>query len=324
MTAVTEASRRSRSSRRKSSATRGGKKASKLRARTERLLGAEIAFIPSKEFSRRGVEEEFLADPPTCGEGAVGLAERDRRRLPPYIASLYGLELLTPVEERTLFRRMNYAKYRANALRSRLDPDAPDRKALNEIERLLAVAEADRERIVRCNLRLVVSIAKNFAGATALLDELISDGNMVLVRSVERFDYSRGFRFSTYATYAVRRALYRSVMRRRDDRRRCGSPDEDWMLDAVPEDFNEARATERLSPINDLLDHALADLNDREAYIIRQRFGLEGESRGKTFTELGRELGVCKERVRQIQVRAIEKLRGALPDSAELWLEDEV
>src|SRR5690606_31001568 len=142
------------------------------------------------------------------------LAKLTRQQLNLETRSLTEFELLPADEERDRFRRMNYWKYRAMVRRARIDPRDPDAEAVREVETLLKNAQELRDGLVQGNMRLVVSIAKEFADANNTLDELISEGAVTLMKAVDKFDYSRGYRFSTYATYAIRRNLYRFVVNR--------------------------------------------------------------------------------------------------------------
>src|SRR5262249_14679004 len=132
--------------------------------------------------------------------------------LPPYLASLYGdAPLLSREQEAHLFRKMNYLKYRAAKLREALDPARARTADLDEYERLQGEALAVKNQIIRANLRLVVSIAKKRVGTTNNFFELVSDGNMSLIRAVEKFDFARGFKFSTYASWAIMKNFARSI-----------------------------------------------------------------------------------------------------------------
>jgi RNA polymerase primary sigma factor len=116
--------------------------------------------------------------------------------LPRYLASLYiDGPVLNRQQERRLFRKMNYLKYLAVKLRESLEPLRARASDLDEIERLEAEALAVKNQIVRANLRLLVSIAKKYVTPFNNLFELISDGNLCLIRAVERFNFERGFRF---------------------------------------------------------------------------------------------------------------------------------
>src|SRR5690606_3874059 len=131
--------------------------------------------------------------------------------LPAYLTSLYDTPLLSAEQEVYLFRKMNYLKYKASRLRSQLDPHRPRPELIDQIEALYEEVVATKNQIIRANLRLVVSLAKSRVSDSHDFYTLISDGNMSLMRAVEKFDYSRGFKFSTYATWAVVKNFARSI-----------------------------------------------------------------------------------------------------------------
>ena len=120
--------------------------------------------------------------------------------------------------EAHLFRKMNYLKCLACRIRDRIDPDAPVTRDLDEVEQLQAKALSLKNRIVETHLRLVVSVAKKRVRAGYDLPERISDGTFALMQAVDRFDFARGNRFSTYATWAIINELARHD--RRESRRR--------------------------------------------------------------------------------------------------------
>jgi RNA polymerase primary sigma factor len=274
--------------------------------RARRILGAEIRYIPHPSFDDPGARDAILAPMP-----APDLAPAPRRAeapagLPPYLASLYHeVLLLSREQEAHLFRKMNYLKARAGRTRDRIDPDRPRTADLDEVERLLGEALDIRAQIVRANLRLVVSIAKRQPGPRDELFERVSDGNYVLLRAVERFDYSRGHKFSTYATWAIRNQFARDF--RGEARRRTQSllgHDED-LVDPRADDLErsdvEGRRHEACARLVDRLD-------DRERRIIVGRFGIGGAP-VRTLKQIGAELGITRERVRQLEARAQDKLR---------------
>jgi len=139
--------------------------------------------------------------------------------LPPYLASLYEAPLLTREQEQHLFRKMNYLKYQAQKLREKIDPAKAKTGELDKLEAMQEAALAVKNQLIRANLRLVVSIAKKRIGPSTDFFELISDGNMSLIRAVEKFDYSRGNKFSTYASWAIMKNYARTIpeeLNRRD------------------------------------------------------------------------------------------------------------
>lgn len=276
-----------------------------LHDRARQIVDREIDFIFNPAFDDASAEAELLAEP----EDSRPASARRPVGLPAYLASLYEVGLLSPADEVALFRKMNYLKFRANRLRVRLDPERPDRAAIVEYDRLLAAEKRIRNRIARSNLRLVVSIARTFADRDNPFDDLVSDGNLALLHAIAKFDYGRGFRFSTYATHAIRRAFYRQVRQkqRRSSRVTIGSPDL----------LNEAQDRPSLRPAADqeyrqfqrLLEEMPERLDERERAILTARFGLDGDEKGLTLHRVAKKLGICKERVRQLQNRAIDKLR---------------
>ncbi len=233
--------------------------------------------------------------------------------LPPYLASLYEVPLLTRTQEAHLFRKMNYLKYKAGQLREKLDSAQPKSTVMDQIEQLYAEAQATKNEIVRANLRLVVSIAKRHVGPAESFFELVSDGNISLMRAVEKFDYSRGFKFSTYASWAVIKNFARTIPdeHRYRDRFRTSQAEMFTATEDVRADFAEQEMLHdnRHSQVEKILN----SLDEREQRIIIRRFGLRGEQ-DLTLKECGAEMGVTKERIRQLEARALSKLRKAVEE----------
>ena len=131
--------------------------------------------------------------------------------LPPYLASLYEMPLLTREQEQHVFRKYNFLKYRAGKLREELDPAQPRAALMDEIESLYQQAIETKNEIARANLRLVVSIAKRHVTPDQNFFELVSDGNVSLLRAIEKFDFARGNKFSTYASWAIMKNFARTI-----------------------------------------------------------------------------------------------------------------
>ena len=276
-----------------------------------RIMELPLDFITNDVFSRvrsQKAEDRVLGPVP---ESELPLKKpRLPSGLPPYLASLYEVPLLTRKQEAHLFRKMNYLKYKAARLRGKLDAARPRRSLVSQIERLYDEAVSTKNQIIRANLRLVVSIAKRHVGPSQNFFELVSDGNMSLMRAVEKFDYARGNKFSTYATWAIMKNFARTIPdeHRQHDRFRTSSSE----MFATTEDDRtdqfeiEAAQTQREAKVAKMLEC----LDEREQKIIVRRFGLRhGEE--LTLKEVGAEMGVTKERIRQIEARALSKLRKA-------------
>src|SRR4028118_2150323 len=110
-----------------------------------------------------------------------------------------------------LFRKMNYLKHQANKCREKVDPSRAKTSELDAIERLQEESLAVKNQIIRSNLRLVVSIAKRHVGPSNNFFELVSDGNMSLIRAAAKLGYARGNKFSTYASWAIMKNFARTI-----------------------------------------------------------------------------------------------------------------
>jgi RNA polymerase primary sigma factor len=281
-----------------------------LRERRQRLFEREIDYIPCRQFLKADAERIASQPPP---DASVPLEQRSPEHasppgLTPYLASLYHTRLLSKDEEQFYFRRMNWLKFRAATLRGQLDRSRASLRQIEQIEGLLAEAETVKAILITSNLRLVVSIAKKFVDPNNLFEELVSEGNVALMRSVEKFNFALGNRFSTYATYAIQRHFFRISHRSRQLRKRFVTTDEAMKDRAADTEPTEYCSPEQIGVLKELFAGFLGDLEPRERQIVVARFGFDGKP-PRTFRELGVEMGVCKERIRQIQTRAMVKLR---------------
>ncbi len=284
--------------------------------------------------------------------------------LPLYLQEIGRVPLLSGSQEVELARAIERGNLAMERLRSG-EPLSPE--ALAELEADVADGEEARRRLVEANLRLVVSVARRYMNRGIPLPDLIQEGNMGLLRAVEKFDYQRGFKFSTYATWWIRQAvtraiadhartiripvhmvetinrLVRTLSRLQQQFGREPTPQEigeamemppervreimkilpqpisletpvgdeqdallsDFIEDEAALDLEEAAAR---SLLRDYMASVLTSLGPREQRVLQMRFGLEG---GKYYTlsEIGEELGVTRERIRQIEAKALRKLR---------------
>jgi RNA polymerase sigma factor (sigma-70 family) len=276
--------------------------------RARRMLDTKLEFINHESFGVGGLGAEILGPMPEPADGKGPRRPKAPKGLPPYLASLYEVPLLDREQEMYLFRKMNYLKYQANVLRAKVEPSRAKTSELDEIERLQEEALAVKNQVIRANLRLVVSIAKRHVGPSNNFFELVSDGNMSLIRAVEKFDFSRGNKFSTYASWAIMKNFARTIPEENYRRDRFVTGHEDMFEAAADNRTDEHEYESALKRMQDAVKGMLGRLDDRERKIIISRFGLGGASE-QTLEQLGRELGITKERVRQIESRAQDKLR---------------
>ncbi|MCA9194314.1 MAG: sigma-70 family RNA polymerase sigma factor [Planctomycetales bacterium] len=279
--------------------------------RAREILSLPLEFIPNPAFERVTDKQEAELLSPAPEAIIPPRKVRAPSGLPPYLASLYDVQLLTREQEYHLFRKMNYLKYKASKLRDKLKDSEPSSSLMDEIEDLYRCATDVKNELVQANLRLVVSISKRHMKSSDDFFSLISDGNMSLFRAVEKFDYARGNKFSTYASWAIMKNFARSIpdeFRHKDRFRTTG--EEVFM---AHEDTRGDHYTKELEQQNRIVqvNRILNRLDYREQQIIIRRFGLDHNHEPLTLKEVGAELGVTKERIRQIEARALSKLREA-------------
>jgi RNA polymerase primary sigma factor len=275
--------------------------------RARRLLETRIEFVPHSSFDDPATYSMILNPASVFSGGRDVPRVKAPAGFYSFLEGIYGDPLLTREQEVHLFRKMNFLKHQASRLRGAINPAKVKAADLDLVEALQGEALEVRNQIIRGNLRLVVSLVKKLYRSDQDFEELVSDGYVALMRAVEKFDFSRGYKFSTYASWAIINSLLRGSTR--DHQRDPFLTGYEAMLEATPDHRNDDCPCEMdqercQEGIRGMLDR----LNDRERKIIVSRFGLEG-TRQKTLEQLGKELGITKERVRQIESRARENLR---------------
>jgi RNA polymerase nonessential primary-like sigma factor len=261
-----------------------------------------------------------------------------------YLNGIGKTALLNAADEVELAKRIEAGLYAQNLL------DTRKRLGENRKRDLAAVVrdgEAARRHLLEANLRLVVSLAKRYTGRGMPLLDLIQEGNLGLIRAMEKFDYSKGFKFSTYATWWIRQAITRGMA---DQSRTIRLPvhlveqDEELAAESGipaekiadllehsrdPVSLDMPVGSDEEAPLGDFIEdaeamsaenavisellhtdirHVLATLDEREQQVIRLRFGLD-DGQPRTLDQIGKLFGLSRERVRQIEREVMAKLR---------------
>ncbi|PKL33603.1 MAG: hypothetical protein CVV40_00545, partial [Planctomycetes bacterium HGW-Planctomycetes-2] len=292
-------------------------------ARDERilrdLLSSEQDYIDNPLFPARDAERRIYDDAPAVRKPDASWyhpvmddLNSSRARLPKSSEQV----ILTGAEEKILFLQFNYARYRIRELQKEVagSPDgSPTQEQAEALLRWYGVSDQLREQIAETNLALVLAMAKRTRMSEVDFADLVSEGNMALLRAVDKFDCERGFKFSPYACRAILKAFSRQGMKLSKYRQRFPADFDPKLersnyLDTRRAEFQSDAASEVKRIVVD--NHA--ELSDIERTVIEHRFRLDTpnqEGRPMTLEQVGQIIGVTKERVRQIQNKALEKIR---------------
>ncbi len=288
------------------------------RRRAKSLRAKKVEFVASKEFLEEGAEQRILTesahpDGTDKNRTAQPFELADSHVLPEYLQVLADTPVLGREQEVELFRRYNFLKFMACRLRNDLRGTNISGTKLRLVEDYLAQAEETKRRLIEANLRLVVRIASRHVGTGADFSELVSKGNFALVNAVEEFDYAKGLRFSKLASLSIAKEYAKlSGKGTRLPRERSDSVRE--VMRAL-RDKSAADPAHTEAGTRNLFEAIRNELDDREQHVILNRFGLLGtpiRKQIKTLKQIGDELGLSKERVRQIELIALQKLRQSL------------
>ncbi|MFD7914267.1 RNA polymerase sigma factor RpoD/SigA [Streptomyces sp. NPDC059752] len=308
----------------------------------------------------------------TSSARAVGGEIADRDLVGMYLDEIARTPLLDAAKEVELSQIIEAGVYAQQILDSTIERDG-DAPAREELEALAAEGERAKEVFIRSNLRLVVAVARRYPRSGLPLLDLVQEGNAGLVRAVEKFDYAKGFKFSTYATWWIRQAITRSIadqsrtirlpvhlveelgrirrIQREFNRENGRDPEHaeiaaeldstekrvgdvlDWARDpvslnmAVDDDgdtqFGDLlEDTSAISPEQSVLsllrseelEDLLGKLDKRTASIIKMRYGID-DGRERTLTEVGKQHGLTRERIRQIEKHALLELKRMAHDT---------
>ena len=313
-----------------------------------------------------GMEEEELVDPNTL---VNSFSIDDPVRM--YLKEIGKVALLTPEEEVSLAQAMsagNEAEQTLAELRRQREEGAEIDPALEAaLRKQYRAGETAKQKLAEANLRLVVSIAKRYVGRGMLFLDLIQEGNLGLIKAVEKFDYTKGYKFSTYATWWIRQAITRAIadqartiripvhmvetinkvirvsrqllqelghdpspneiaaeMNMPVDKVReimkiaqepvsletpIGEEEDSHLGDFIPDEgASEPSEAASFTLLKEQLMDVLSTLTPREEKVLKLRFGIE-DGRTRTLEEVGKEFNVTRERIRQIEAKALRKLR---------------
>ena len=289
------------------------------------LLEDEIKYIGSPEFTKRNAFKRIYESAPQINRPDVSwyrplMGDASRKTKKPTSAGKKSSVVLSKDEERALFLKFNYARHLQAEIQIKLAGKKPTKSVKTKLLHWHRVCERYREQITETNLALVLAMAKRLKLSDVDFADLVSEGNMALMRSVDKFDCERGFKFSTYACRAILKAFSRQGMKNARYKQRF--PTEfDTTLEKSDhlETLRSRHERECADEVKHIVINNSARLSEVELAVIGLRFGITNDPdprsrKPKTLEQVGRVVGVTKERVRQIQNKAIKKIRSILED----------
>ena len=267
-------------------------------------------FQWAKEFEARNAANRIVSRPDDFPTNDRKRAVSGGKELARYFGESARLPLLTREEEVFYFRRMNFVRWRAEETLECINESRPSLRDLRQVVSDLKQGDEDRNIIAEHNLRLVIPLAHRFYLRSESVWDYISEGNAALLRAIRGFDYGRGFRFSTYATWAIMNSLQRLAGKQHRDSNRF-LPTDGVIFDSVEGELESATAeNQRGSIARERIGSMLKVLDQRSRSVISMRYGI-GDFEPLTLREIGERIGVSKERVRQIEVKALSSMMAA-------------
>jgi len=310
----------------RSTSQRGGRRSGGTRAFSQaeqavlrHVLAKPQDFIDSPEFYVPDAESKIYEQAPDVRKPDASWyhpvmddLSPGRSRLPKSSDQV----ILTAAEERVLFLQFNYSRFRIREIQLQIEKSGGREPTPDQAEALLRwyrVTDELRIQIAETNLALVLAMAKRTRMSEVDFADLVSEGNMALLRAVDKFDCGRGFKFSTYACRAILKAFSRQGMKLSKYRQRFPTDfdpklERSDFLDTKRAEFQSDAASE----VKRIVRENRCELSDIERTVIEHRFRLEQpttNTRPMTLEQVGQIIGVTKERVRQIQNKALEKIR---------------
>ena len=269
----------------------------------------QMDFVFNEMFERADAEQELF-------DKAVRPQVPSWTHFPEIAEDIHAVvksrKALSGKEEALLFLQYHYARYRLShllAAQARRRALGRARQIVHWFKRMLTT----RGELVNANMALVLAMAKRTRIPNVEFNDLISEGNMALLRAIEKFDVARGFKFSTYACRAILKSFNRLASK--TGRYRSRFPME-FDPDLERSDFDDVKHDRQyedaVGSLKEVLVRNLAHLSDLEQTIVVERFALDGSGHKQTLAEVGRKVGLTNERVRQLQNGALAKLRTVL------------
>lgn len=272
----------------------------------DRQMFSPIDYVDSPEFEK--MSASLTAEAKKLLNELSSLAKPVGKGQELYQHGLGDLPVLNREDEERCFRAMNFLKYKARQLQIATTRRANKAK-LAEMNRLLGQVKIVRDYLIYSNLRLVISLVKKYVSPQLAFDELYSEGIVTLMQAVEKFNYTKGFRFSTYAYRSISRALYNMQVNLQQEQVVVSLDNEQQVETAAQPDRSSAMNETWWNTKRESLTKLVLRLDRREQLIVRARYALTPRGTIKTFQTLANKLGISKERVRQLEQRAIQKLQ---------------